>query len=132
MKKINLNPYKAATILIPLIALILYLTKDIFIGLFSHLPTCPIYARYHVYCPACGNTRSVTALLHGDLLTALRFNIVPVILGIFAILGYIEIAFTGFGRRIYLLPRKLSYYIIVIILLILYLIIRNFIPYLTP
>ncbi len=132
MKNSKLNPYKAATILLPIIALVLYFTRDFFIDLISHLPTCPFYAHLHLYCPACGNTRCVKALLRGDILTALRFNITPVIFGVFTLLGYLEMAFYSYGRRIYLLPRKLSYYIIVMILLVLYLIIRNFIPYLTP
>lgn len=132
MIKAKLNPYKAATILLPIVALILYYTQDFFIALISLLPACPIYAHFHLYCPACGNTRCVKALLRGDILTALRFNITPVIFGIFILLGYLEMAFNSFGRRIYLLPRKLSFYIIIIILLVLYLIIRNFIPYLTP
>lgn len=124
---------KRITILIPFILIILYyVSDDVRTLMTTYLPPCLIYSIYHVYCPACGNTRSVTALLHGDVLTSLRFNIVPILLVIFAFLSYIELATFGFGKPVRLLPRKLSFYLILIAVLLFYFIVRNFIPYLTP
>lgn len=120
------------TILIPFITIILYFISDDVRSLMTFLPPCLIYSLFDTYCPACGNTRSVTALLHGDLLTSLRFNIIPFLIIIIFVLAYIELATYGFRRHIRLLPRKLSFYIVLIGLLILYFILRNFIPYLTP
>lgn len=123
---------KLITILIPLLILSLMVLKDYILALLPFIPPCSIYQAYDIYCPACGNTRSFTALLHGDILTSLRYNIVPVILFLLALAGYLELAAYSFGKRLRLLPRKLTFYLILIALLILYWILRNFSAYLTP
>lgn len=123
---------KAATVLIPVLIYIFFLARDFFISLACKLPPCLFYSTFHLYCPACGNTRSVTALLHGELVPALRYNITPVLLGIILLLAYLELAAYSFFKPVRLLPRKLSFYLILLSILILYMIIRNFIPYLTP
>lgn len=128
----NKTLYKASTILIPIIIFVLYLLHGFILKLMTFLPPCSFYSMYHLYCPSCGNTRSVTALLRGDILTSLRFNIVPIILSILSFIAYIELATYSFGKHIRLFPRSLRFHITLISILILYMIIRNFIPYLTP
>jgi len=123
---------KFATLLLPLSLLIFYLISGYLLRLLSHVPACQFYSIFHQYCPACGNTRSVTALLHGDIGTSLRFNIVPILLCILGFFAYIELATYSFGSHIRLVPRRLSFYIILISLLVFYFIMRNFFPYLTP
>ena len=123
---------KTMVILIPIAVIIFILCKDLILLLASHFPPCFFYSIYHLYCPSCGNTRSVTALLQGDILTSLRFNIVPVLSIILLTLAYIELVTYSFGKHIRILPRKLAFYMVGIALLVLYFIIRNFIPYLTP
>ena len=132
MKSNKIVP-KLITILLPLTALLPILFRDHFLNLvLPYLPSCYFYRFYHLYCPSCGNTRSVIALLHGDVLSSLRFNIVPLILFLIILLSYIELATYSFGTQIRLLPRKLSFYLILIACLISYWIVRNFVPYLTP
>lgn len=123
--------YKISTIIIPFLVLLLFMLRNFIIKMATFLPPCPFYNTFHLYCPACGNTRSVTALLHGNLLQAIHFNISPLIFGFFIILAYTELATYSFGRRIRLLPQTLSFYLIIIILLSIYLILRNFIPFLS-
>lgn len=132
MKIKPLNRYKIITVLIPIFILLLYFIRDYLIALTTLIPPCPFYSTLHLYCPACGNTRCVKALFHFDLFTALRYNVTPVLFGIFLLLAYIELATYSFGRHILLLPRKTGFYLFIIALLIAYLIVRNFIPYLTP
>jgi len=123
---------KLVTILIPILSLLFYVTRNYFLTLLPFIPLCPFYSIFHLYCPACGNTRSVLALLRGDFLSSLRYNIIPILLIVLLTLAYIELVCYSFGKHKPILPRKLSFYLEGIALLCLYLVIRNFIPYLTP
>lgn len=123
---------KIVTILIPVALLILYLLKDGLFSLLSLLPSCFLYSHFKLYCPACGNTRSLSSLLQGNLLTALSYNIVPFLVLLIVFAGYIELATYSFGTHRRILPRRLSVYIILIIFVFLYLLLRNFFPFLSP
>ncbi|MGM1062991.1 DUF2752 domain-containing protein [Saccharothrix sp. Mg75] len=48
----------------------------------SLLPPCPLYALTGIQCPACGSTRMVHALLHGDVVAAWQFNAVMLVAGL--------------------------------------------------
>jgi len=53
-------------------------------------PVCPLYAMTGFACPGCGMTRGLHALLHGDVLTALDYNLLlPFILFFF---GYLFVS----------------------------------------
>lgn len=132
MKDKTLKPYQIATILLPILFIIFFLLKENIISLVEMLPPCPFYERLHLFCPACGNTRSVKALLHGDVLTSVHYNITPIILGIFALLAYIQMAARSFGKSIQLLPTKISFYMVLIALWFVYVTIRNFVPNMIP
>ncbi len=42
-------------------------------------PRCPIFFWLHIYCPGCGGTRALAALLHGRLNEAMHWNALVVI-----------------------------------------------------
>jgi hypothetical protein len=123
---------KIFTLLLPAAALLLFLIKDSLLAVVPYFPACVFYSRLHLLCPACGNTRSVTALLQGEITASLHYNIVPVLFLLLAVIAYIEFAARSFGRNIRLLPRKLSFYLLLIALLIVYFIARNLYPLLAP
>ena len=50
-------------------------------------PGCGLYADHGLHCPGCGGLRATHALLHGDVLTAVRMNALYV-LGIPVALGW--------------------------------------------
>lgn len=128
----NKRNLKIITVLIPIVIIVLFILQNYIFAMIDQLPTCIFYSFFHLYCPACGNTRSFHALLHGNLITSLRYNIVPLLLVVLSFLCYIELATYSFGKYKRLLPRKLSFYMIGFALLLLYLVVRNFIPFLTP
>ncbi|HZE38015.1 MAG TPA: DUF2752 domain-containing protein [Stackebrandtia sp.] len=44
----------------------------------GHYPTCPFLMFTGYYCPGCGSLRAIHALVHLDIVTALRLNILTV------------------------------------------------------
>ena len=64
-------------------------------------PVCPLYSLTGFACPGCGLTRGFHALFHGDILTALDYN---VLLPVFALLigfGFFSLIYFALrGRRI--------------------------------
>ena len=125
MKK-ELSLIKIIVCIFPLFAVgMVYIFKDLLFKLSTYLPTCPIYKYFHVYCPGCGNTRSVQHLLKGDILSSLKFNITPIFCLIIGTLAYIELAFHLFGINIKIIPRGKVFWGALFILFLLYYIIRN-------
>jgi len=57
---------------------------------YDFYPQCPVFRYLHVYCPGCGATRALAALLHARIAEALDYNalvvlLVPVWLAYFAV-----------------------------------------------
>jgi hypothetical protein len=64
-------------------------------------PRCPVYETFHIYCPGCGGTRAVSALLHGRLMDALHSNplvvlLLPLVLAFVAVAWFRAIRDTEF------------------------------------
>lgn len=62
-------------------------------------PVCPLYALTGFACPGCGLTRGFHALFHGDVLTALDYN---VLLPVFALLigfGFLSLVYFALRGR---------------------------------
>ena len=119
---------KILLVILPLVAIpIAVILVDQIALSVSNIPECPTYS-LGVYCPGCGNTRSVLALLRGNILASLRFN--PAII-FFVLLGaafYIELAASVFGKRVRIVPRNSVFLFSVVGLFLAYYIARNFIP----
>lgn len=59
---------------------------------YSFYPVCPVYRYLHLFCPGCGSTRALAALLHGRVIEAMHYNplfvaLVPLLLA-FAAMAY--------------------------------------------
>lgn len=132
MKALTPNLKKGILISIPFffftIALIVKFNLD---DIVNAMPKCYYLSNFGIYCPGCGNTRCIAALLRLDIISAFRFN--PFTAGIIflVILWYIE-AFTlvFLKKRIRLIPRRYLFWIPTAVILIAFYILRMFFEFL--
>jgi len=61
-------------------------------------PPCPLFALTGIQCPACGSTRMVHALLHGDVAAAFHFNAVMLVFGL-PVLAWLWLRWFRAARR---------------------------------
>lgn len=73
----------------------------------NFLPVCPLYSLTGLACPGCGLTRGFHALFHGDVITALDFNLLLPIWAV--IIGYVFISLVLLAVRGRGLPMWPSY-----------------------
>ena len=57
---------------------------------------CPFHRLTGLYCPGCGSTRAIHLLLHGQVLAALRHNVL-----VFPALAYLGWAFVVYQRQVW-------------------------------
>lgn len=90
------------------------------------LPPCPFRALTGLYCPGCGSTRALDALVHGDVARAFDMNLLGLLLS--PLLGYVLVRDTlellGVARlpRIPLTPRIV---VGLVVLVLAYWVLRN-------
>lgn len=106
---------------------------SLFVIKYIQLPPCIFHLTTGLYCPGCGSTRSVIALVHGDIILSLRQNPIVITALIYAALLYIEPVAKALGKSDFRSPVR-SYKALGIVLaaLFVYSIIRNFVPVLAP
>ena len=128
LNKLNSTFFKIMVILLPVIVVFLiYFFRDALIFLGTKFPACPSYTYLHVYCPGCGNTRSVQHLLSGDITGSIRYNPVPIFGIILILLAYIELLCATFKKHVKLVPRSKRFWAAITAFFIIYFVIRNFI-----
>ncbi len=119
---------KAAICIFPFALIIIaYILRYQIIHLGTLLPSCPSYTYLNIYCPGCGNTRSVQHLIIGDLPGSIKYNPIPLLGIILAILAYIELITYVFGRHKNILPRSRVFWWTLSAISIIYFVVRNFI-----
>ena len=124
---------KALVIIVPFVALAVSGAAAYLILRYVTLWPCPSFTLLQIYCPGCGSTRAVAALLHGDVLMALRQNLAIPVMLLLAVLYYLEFALKIWGVRFRfpLLHNKVFITALFVFWLI-YAIIRNFVPAIAP
>ena len=102
-----------------------WLTRRFWIWLSFHLPPCVFYRLTGLYCPGCGNSRSVRALLRGQIWLSLRYNAFPLFALLLGVLWMIEQVTGWLGRPCRLLPRRPWAIWTIVILFLIYYVLRN-------
>ena len=64
------------------------------------LPSCYLYELTGIYCPGCGCTRAVYALIHGDVILSLKQNPLVIVSLAALFVLYIELVFRAFGKKL--------------------------------
>ena len=122
---------KVILILLPfLVFFALLLLKSVYPYIVAHLYSCKFKEVTGYWCPGCGNTRFVINFLNGNILKAVRCNYGTAVVIITVFLFYLEQLLKTFGINKKLLPEKLSFWVTVLIIIMVYYIFRNFIPFL--
>lgn len=116
----------------PLIAVVVFLLRDWLVSMVVRYGSCYFNLLTGYYCCGCGNTRSVNALLHGNIMLSLRNNIAIPFLALVLAGLYIENMFCIFGGEVRIIPRKWQVWTAVGVLFGIYYIARNFIPAIAP
>lgn len=104
----------------------------------SWLPGCWLYDLSKIFyepgitCPVCGATRSVFALVKGDVLLSLRQNAMVIPLGLYFLFLYLEYTLSVFGVKVRTIFRNGWFISVLIIVAIIYSIIRNFVSAIAP
>ena len=89
-------------------------------------PVCPIYALTGFACPGCGLTRGFHALFHGDLITALDFNVLIPVWALIFVYVFISLTLLAVrGRRLPMWPTTPRFLWTFMIVLLVFGVLRN-------
>jgi hypothetical protein len=119
-------------VLFPCAAVLIYIFRNSITEAGQMMPECAIHKLTGAWCTGCGNTRSVNALLHGQLWRAVRYNPSVPFLVLVSLLFYAETVIGIWNDRVKLLPRKKWIWWTILALFLAFFILRNFISVLTP
>ncbi|MBQ8859779.1 MAG: DUF2752 domain-containing protein [Ruminococcus sp.] len=132
MNKFN-KTQKIIFALLPLLLIPTVYFAGKFLSNYTYLfPPCMSYTLFHFNCPGCGMTRSVLALLQGDILLSLRQNICVVGGILVCVWLYVEYVFFLFSKKPPFTILKTKFLWALLIFLGIYTALRNIFPVLAP
>lgn len=106
-----------------LLCLVVFLFLFIYLSFYGFLPyECPFQKFLHISCPGCGLTRSFVAILHFDLFSSLRYNLLGIPLFLLCLLLIcallIDIIFKkDFFLKIFHFLEKRSLWLLIIVII---------------
>ena len=112
-------------IVIPLFILSIIISRKALIYISGYYPECLFHKFTVLLCPACGNTRAVTAILKLRFVEAASYNITPLIAIIICTALYIELCMYAMGKRVIIIPRNNYFLGGVLAFMCIYYILRN-------
>ncbi len=93
---------------------------------------CPFRFFLGIYCLGCGGTHSIYAIASGHFLQALKYNPLVFTVFVLAVLYWLENILAVFGKRVKIFPVNRKFYLTVSGILIVFFILRIFLPILAP
>ena len=127
------NYQKVLVILLPFVSIAALWLLANFTLKHAVLPECKFYQLTGLYCPGCGDTRAVIALMDGDILLSLRQNALIVVLLLILAALYIELLLkVAFEKRFKSPVLNLKFLWVFLTLFAAYSVIRNFVPAIAP
>lgn len=117
---------------VPVLLLIVFLLRRQITEWSVILGKCTFHELTGYHCPGCGNTRSVKALLRGDIVLSLRNNPTILFLTLVGAAFYIEILLSVLGKKIKLFPRNAAFWYTVLALFMIFFVVRNIFDFLAP
>ena len=128
MKKRNIK--KIIKYISIILGILIYLILGHFFNIYIF---CPIHEFTGLYCPGCGTTRMLIAILKLDFYQAFRFNPLLFILSPFFIFLFVDGIYSNIKKKKSLQQRMPSFiWYIALVITIAYMILRNIFPYLAP
>ncbi len=133
----DLREYKAyqkvLVCMLPFASLIILYFVSIFVLKYIKFPPCMFYVTTGFHCISCGATRSVEALVNGDILLSIRQNALVIIGIIYAILFYVELfCAVVLGKKVRTPAHNIKFFYVFIIFLVVYSVLRNIFPIIAP
>ncbi len=99
-------------------------------ALTSNLPSfftrCVLHDRLFLYCPLCGGTRALEAILHGDLALAFAYNPYVIVLGLVAIALDAVALVRLLRKKEPLLPYMRYAWVVFLVSAVLFAVLRNY------
>lgn len=93
----------------------------------TYFPKCLFHVYTGLHCPGCGTQRAVVALVQGDIMTALQYNL-PAVTALLGMTGYLPVAIirgnTG-KRQLPALFYRRGVIKIIVLILMLFAVLRN-------
>ena len=117
---------------IPVLLALLYVFRGNIMGLSKYLGVCVFHEVTGWHCPGCGNTRAVRALLHLHPIISFRNNPIILLLSLTGLGFYIELALDVCGKKVSFMPKNQFFWLALLVVLLIFYVLRNFIPVLAP
>ncbi|MCL2225566.1 MAG: DUF2752 domain-containing protein [Defluviitaleaceae bacterium] len=132
MKNLHIT-HKNKIVIAVIIPILVFLFAVIYRGfafyIFTTMPPCRLYYSWGLMCPGCGGTRSVNALVRGDIFTSFRLNPIVIFFGVLGTAFYTELIFSIFDKKIKIVPRSMVFLWVMIGLFSIFYVVRHFIPF---
>ena len=105
---------------------------SLYVFRYKTLPSCYLYELTGIYCPGCGCTRAVYALIHGDVILSLKQNPLVIVSLAALFVLYIELVFRAFGKKLRTFVYSKYFLWGAFIAIMIYTVLRNIFPQLAP